>query len=117
MDKKILDTLQQLNKRISHIEKSMTTKDDLKSFATKVDLKDFATKDDLKDFATKDDLKDVVTKNYLSQQLSKLREDITADIVDVNTELINRLDDKKADKTQVALLDARVAQIENKVPL
>lgn len=63
--------------------------------------------------ATKGDLKDLVTKN----DLPKFREEITADIADVNMELINRLDKKKADKTQVTLLNARVTRIENKVSI
>lgn len=108
MDKKILDTLQQLNKRMSHIEKDMMTKNNLRPFATKDDLKRFATKDDLKDF---------VTRDYLSQQLAKVREEITADIVDVNTELINQLDAKKADRIQLSLVEARVTRIETKVSL
>lgn len=52
-------------------------------------------------FATKDDLQ-------------KLKEDIIDDMSGVVMSLIDRLDEKKADKTQMNLLDARVNSLETK---
>lgn len=98
MDQQILKELQAIKKAFA----SVATKDDLKNFATKDDLKNFATKDDLKDFATKDDL-------------VKLRKDISEDMGNVIRDVADALDEKKADKTEVNLITARVGKLERKL--
>ncbi len=62
-------------------------------------LTNVATKDDLKNFATKDDLKNMATQ-------------IIEDLSDVITGLIESVDEKKADKSEVELIKKRVEKIE-----
>lgn len=107
MDAKALKQLEEILNRSLHAQEERLSK----IFATKDDLRRFATKDDLRRFATKDDLRNLVTKD----DLLKFREEITEDISSVMMEFINHLDDKKADKKQVSLLDARITRVESKI--
>lgn len=76
----------------------------LKNFATKKDLQRFSTKSDLKRFATKADLK---------KELAKLptKKDLHREIDDVSN-LIQELDARKADKTELKNLEKRVDKLE-----
>lgn len=76
-----------------------------------------AIKKTLKDVATKDDLKPLVTKTYLdtklTEELTKLREDVVEDICEINTALFNKTDEIKANQKDVDKLDKRVTKLEH----
>lgn len=63
----------------------------------------------------KRDLRSVKSSMVTKDNLPKFREEITEDISGVMTELLELIDKRKADKTQVNLIDARVRQIETKL--
>jgi hypothetical protein len=105
MDKKVLEELQKLDKKMSTIEASMTTKADLKAFATKDDLKEFATKGDLEAFATKRDLDQRF--DQLDKKIDKLD--------NVQWAIFRTVDQIKADKSEILKLNERVSQLEQKL--
>lgn len=92
--------LDQIQKIIGNAIKSLPTKEDLKSFATKDDLKNLATKDDLKQFATKNDLQ--VLKKELIEKMDEYQ-----------MELLEIVEKRKADKTDVEVLEKHIKNIED----
>lgn len=91
-NKKVLTTLEKLEKATEQIIKTMATKDDLKGFVTKNDLKN-----ELSKYATKDDL-------------HTMRELITEDITDVIKEFLEVIGERKADKKDLEKLEKRVVR-------
>jgi len=63
----------------------------------------------------KEELGHVRAAMVTKSDLPKFREEITEDISEIMTELLELMDERKADKTQVNLIDARVRQIETKL--
>lgn len=96
-----MDTNKQILQSVKEIKKGlgrMATKDDLQRFATKDDLflleKRFGQK-----FATKDDLKSM--KNEIIEEIS-----------DLITDFVQTIDEHKADRKDVALLEKRMQKLE-----
>ncbi len=78
-------------------------------------MANIVTKDDAKDFAKKSDLKDFVTKEYLDHAFKNQREIISEDFGEVVNELVLKLDEKKADRTDLAKLERHVDRLEQKI--
>jgi len=104
MDPKSLKQIEQvLNKSLVAQEKRLERK--------------FVTKDDLsKELqVVKNDLKLVKSTMVTKDDLPHFRKEITEDISEVVKQVIESIDERKADKTHVNLIGARVTQIERKL--